>query len=210
MKLAVFAVFLSVLPAQIWAECVTAKDVATGVVFKRQDGRVGLVSGKGADIAVNYAATSKTAWTDQRKTKLGIYELSWGYTPTDDYYVGGGPGGSWTYKLSGKPPVPEAGKSWKTRVSIESHVDDGTENGAKTLRSAVDATYRFLEPSTAKLSGCSYTILPVEADFKSKNTDFTRRWIYFPDLGFGLETRFSNHLNGEDRKLGLTALSPKG
>lgn len=210
MKVAVFSVFLSMIPAQIWAECVTAKDLATGIVFKRQDGRVGLVSGSGSDIAVNYAATSKTAWTDQRKTKLGVYELSWGYTPTDDYYVGSGPGGSWTYRLSGKPPVPTAGQSWKTRISVESHEDDGSEHGEKTVRSAMDATYRFLDLSTAKLSGCTYVVLPVEADFKSKNTDFTRRWIYFPELGFGLETRMTNRMSGEDLKLGLTALTPKG
>lgn len=209
MKAAVFSVILSLLPAHVWAECVTAKDLSKGIVFKRQDGRTGIVSGQGADIAVNYAATSKTAWTDQRTTKLGIYELSWSYIPTDDYYVGGGPGGSWTYKFSGKPPVPVAGDSWKTRISVASHEDNGSEYGEKTVRSAVDATYRFLEVSTANLSGCTYRIAPVEADFSARGVSRTQRWIYFPDLGFGLETRVTDHQSGEDLKLGLTALTVK-
>lgn len=210
MKAVVFTVFLTLLPAAALADCVTAADLATGVLFKRQDGRAELASGAGAEVAINYAATSQTAWTDKRTTQRGLYEQSWVWTPTDDYYVGGGPGASYDYRLSGQPPLPVAGQTWQARVSVKTHTDDGTENGARTQRSAMDVTYRFLAETTAKLSGCTYKIMPVEADFTAKNTSFTKRWIYFPDLGFGLETRVSNHLTGEDRKLGLTALTPKG
>ena len=71
-------------------------------------------------------------------------------------------------------------------------------------------SYSYLAESTATLSGCSYRILPVEATFINAETDLTRRFIYFPDLGFGLETRVIDRKGDASRELGLTSLTPKG
>ena len=83
-------------------------DLAVGVAFKRQDGRKGEIVSTGKGFAIKYAADSKTAWQDDRDSLMGIYDTTWSWTPTDEYYVGGGPGGYYSFKFSGKPPVPEA------------------------------------------------------------------------------------------------------
>lgn len=210
MKFALLCLARAALPTFAAARCVTADDLVPGVTFKRQDGRSGLAKADGKTIEVDYAANSQTAWHDWRRTTLGIYDLAWGWTPTDEYYVGGGPGGSYTYKFAGKPPVPEARTSWKTTVSVVESQDIGIESGPIKTRYSFDVTYSFQDTKEANLSGCTYTILPVEATFTGKKGHYSRRWIYFPDLGFGLETRQTDHQTGEDRKLGLTALTPQG
>lgn len=201
---------LATLPGLASARCVKPEDLATGIAFKRQDGRTGLATASGKEVSIDYATNAKGAWTDRRKALRGIYETEWNSTPTEDYYVGGGPGGLFTYRLAGKPPVPKAGATWATRIKVTLSVDNGTEHGPEVTRSAVEATYSFQPVSEAKLSGCTYRIQPVEAVFLGKDSHATHRWIYFPDLGFGLETRVTDHRTGEDRKLGLTALKPKG
>ena len=190
------------------ADCVTKDDLARGVAFKRQDGRAGLIKAKGKGFEIDYALGSKTAWQDQRSAIMGIYETALAVTPTDEYYVGGGPGGLYGYKFVKKPPVPTEGASWKSVVKVTDTQDNGTENGPEISKYSVDVVYSFQAVKEAKLSGCSYRIMPVEATFTGENTHLTQRYIYFPDLGFGLETRVTVHNSGEDRKLGLTALTP--
>ena len=209
MKLRLLALLLS-LPTLAAADCVTPEDLSTGIAFTRQDGRGGLAKADGKTIVVDYAVKSQTAWHDWRRTTLGLYELAWGWTPTDEYYVGGGPGGSYDYKFSGKPPVPTPGKTWSTTVRVTETQDNGTEFGPEKTRYSYDVTYSFQATKEVKLSGCPYTVLPVEATFTGPQGHYSRRWIYFPDLGFGLETRQIDHASGEDRKLGLTAMTPQG
>jgi len=210
MKLSILALVLLALPGLADARCVTAKDLAAGVAFKRADGRNGLAVAANGGVKVDYAFGAKTAWNDQRQTDRGIYEKTWGYTPTDDYIVGEGPGGGYDYKLKGKPPEPKAGQSWKTAIRVRESHYDGTESGGEVLEYVVQAVYSFQAVKQAKLSGCTYDIQPVEATFTGKGVHQTRRWIYFPQLGFGLETRFTDHGTGEDRQMGLTALKPRG
>lgn len=210
MKARILALILTVLPGLSHARCVTADDLATGIAFKRQDGRTGLATAEGKKVKIDYATNPQGAWQDLRITDRGIYEASWGWTPTEEYYVGGGPGGAYQYSIQGKPPEPAAGKSWETTIRVKESHYDGTESGGDVLRYSVKALYSYQPVKEAKLSGCTYRIQPVEATFTGKGVHQTRRWIYFPDLGFGLETRFTDHGTGEDRKLGLTALTPKG
>lgn len=203
---AILALCLAAPPAL--ADCVTPDSLPRGVSFKRQDGHKGTIHFDSKDFAINYAADSKTAWEDERDSHLGIYDTAWTWTPTDEYVVGGGPGGYYSFKFSGKPPVPEVGQTWKSTISVAETQDNGTESGPETYSYKLKVTYSFQDTREAKLSGCTYTIQPVEATFTGKNTHLTRRWIYFPDLGFGLETRVTDHQGGDDRKLGLTALTP--
>jgi len=198
------------LPTLAGADCVTPDDLATGIAFKRQDGRTGLAKSDGTGVTIDYATSQTSDWTDLRKTDRGIYEKTWAYMPSDAMFVGPGPGGGYAYSLQGKPPDPTAGTIWKTRVKVSASNDDGTESGGKTARYSLQATYSYQAVKEAKLSGCTYRVQPVEATFTSPGHHETRRWIYFPDLGFGLETRFTDHTTGEDRKLGLTALTQQG
>ena len=96
---ALFALMLTATPAL--ADCVTPDSLARGVSFKRQDGHKGTIHFDSKDFAINYAADSKTAWEDERDSHLGIYDTAWTWTPTDEYVVGGGPGGYYSFKFSG-------------------------------------------------------------------------------------------------------------
>ncbi len=199
---------LTALPAA--AECVTPASLAKGVTFTREDSRSGLIRAERHGFAVDYATNSKTAWQDQRLSRFGIYDIEWHSTPTDDYFVGGGPGGNFSYKFSGKPPLPKADTTWSTTVSERKSLEAGLQSGPVISRSSYKVTYSYLPTKTAKLSGCTYRILPVEAHFTNAETDLTRRFIYFPDLGFGLETRVIDRKGDKSRELGLTSLTPKG
>lgn len=200
--------FALLLSSPAFADCVTKDDLAVGVAFKRQDGRAGLIKAKGKTFEINYAVESKTAWQDERDALMGIYETGWAYTPTDEYYVGGSPGGLYSYKFAKKPPVPAEDATWQSKVKVTETQDNGTEYGPEESHFNLTVVYSYQTIKEAKLSGCTYRIMPVEATFTGENTHLTQRWIYFPDLGFGLETRVTMHNAGEDRKLGLTALTP--
>jgi hypothetical protein len=196
------------------AECVTPASLANGVSFTRQDGRQGLIRTEGKDFAIDYATNSKTAWTDRRRAKLGIFETEWLWTPTDDYYFDDGPGGSYSYRFATKPPKPKAGTTWDTTVSERGESAIRFKLGPVMIsqrdRTSYTVNYRFMAETTAKLSGCSYRVQTVEAVFRNKTTDLTRRWVYFPDLGFGLETQVVDRNGDASRDLGLISLTPKG
>lgn len=200
------ALALLLLTASPAAACVTAADLADGIAFKRQDGRSGWAQADGAGVSIDYASDPDNDWSDYRKTRLGIYESLWSWSPSDEAVMGQGPGAGYSYKLAGKPPAPAAGMAWASKVKVTETTDDGSENGQQSQSYTLKVSYTAQAAKTVRLSGCSYTILPIEAHFTGDHTDLTRRWVYFPDLGFGLETRVTNHLTGEDRKLGLTAL----
>ncbi len=210
MKTHLLCLALLALPGLANARCVTADDLATGITFKRNDGRPGIAISEGGGVFIDYASPATTDWQDQRSTDRGIYEKNWAWTPSDEMVVGLGPGGGYRFTIKGKPPEPTAGNTWKTSIKVRASFPDGTESGGQVLTYTVQAIYSFQAIKEAKLSGCTYRIQPVEATFTGKTLHQTRRWIYFPDLGFGLETRFTDHSSGEDRQLGLTALKPKG
>lgn len=200
MRHAILAACLTLLPLGALAECVTADSLAKGVSFKRADGRAGRAVARDGGIYVDYAA-GKGLWTDERKTLLGIYETNTTSFFSDEELIGSGDTRQ-TWKFRGKPPVPKAGESWKTRISADAVTDNSSEQGYQEWSGKFDAVYSFLPEMEAKLSGCTYRAIPVEATFLGDDGGFTRRWLYFADLGFGLETKRDGTGNG------LTALKP--
>jgi hypothetical protein len=64
------------------------------------------------------------------------------------------------------------------------------------------ARYRCFEPREVTLSGCRFAALTVEADWTDGGDTIRQRWVYFPELGLGLETRRNGKANG------LVALGP--
>lgn len=195
-----FALFacLALTPSIAAADCLTADSVTSGVSFTRADGRVGRVVAKDGGIFVDYAA-GKGLWTDERQTLLGIYETRSVTYFSDEALIGSGDT-SQTWDFRGKPPVPQAGESWKTRIKEYSVTSNSSEQGYADWSGKFDAVYSFLPEQEVKLSGCTYRVVPVEATFLGETGGFSQRWLYFPDLGFGLETK----RNGEGN--GLTAL----
>lgn len=193
------ACLLTALPAA--ADCVTAADLTAGVGFGRSDGHKGRVIAKDGGVFVDYAYGAPV-WSDSRQTKLGIYELE-----TTHFYEeepGSVGGGSTDTKQSfrGKPPLPVAGQGWTGIVKAHTRQNNSSEFGGYDFDERFKVSYVFLMEKTVKLSGCSYKVIPVEASFVAEDSTYTRRWLYFPDLGFGLETR----QNGAD--FGLTSLKP--
>jgi hypothetical protein len=212
MMRALIALLLTTVPA--CADCVSKATLTDGVGFTREDGRQGLIRTEGKRFAIDYAVNSSTAWQDKRQSWLGIYDAEWVSVPTDTYQAEGGPGGTYSYRFASQPPMPQAGTTWDTTV---------TERGAQAVRfklgpvaisqrdrTSYSVNYRFMAEAAVKISGCTYRAMPVEAVFKNQTTDLTRSWIYFPDLGFGLETQVVDRKGSASRRLGLTSMTPKG
>ena len=193
-------------PALVQARCVVAADLETGISFRREDGRAGLARRQGALVHVTYAV-STDAWRDDRLAVFGIYE-----TRADVHFdalpsVGGGhPRYDWVF--AGKTPVPQPGQSWTTRVRETRREDIGTAVAPPPQRKRFAVTYAFLPAQDVTLSRCSYTVIPVEAAIGEGAGTNSQRWLYFPDLGFGLETRRPAHLPGKADRRGLLAMTP--
>ncbi len=186
---------LMALPAE--AECVTADNLAKGISFTRQDGHKGRITSQGGALLVEYVI-DRQAWTDARVARFGIYEQHFAPWLSDDIIVGGDPP-QFDWVFSPPPPAPRPGMTWHTGIwQTETDVGYGSQmvKIVSHKESGIEATFTYKAEAKAKLSGCTYRIQPVEASFKGLDSTFTRRWIYFPDLGFGLETVRDGKKNG--------------
>lgn len=193
----------SLLAAPAHGRCVTADDLATGISFTRQDGHKGHIQTRGGTVQVEYI-TDRTHWYDSRTTRFGIYETRFTDYLSDAQLVGSQPPVT-EWEFSPQPSAPKPCKSWSSRIrQVIIDVGFGTEMKRMVSRrpSDVAARYTFLARGEGTLPGCTYQTLPVEATFTAAGKTFTRRWICFPDLGFGLETKRDGVQNG------LTALTP--
>jgi hypothetical protein len=190
-------------PAMAEARCVEAGDLRAGITFKRQDGRLGLVrSGKDRGVVVVDYDSASGVSRDMRRSLWGVYE-----TRTTLQGKGGETVISW--KFEPRPQEPQAGGGWAGTVregrrgagegsqlpgfgALEKDEIEAVRKGARILR----VSYSFLPERVVKLSGCKYRVVPVEAVFAGAGQGFSRRWVYFTDLGFGLETRRDGEANG--------------
>ena len=187
----------SALPAH--ADCLTAASLDAGVVFARADGRSGLAERRGADVFVDYD-TGPGPWTDERLGRFGIYETSTTQYFQDDPDAVGGGSTDAARRFSVKPPDPVAGGGCTGTVRAQRWLHNAAWAGGYGYKVRYEASYVFQAEKTVKLSGCRYRAIPVEASFVASDDSHSRRWLYFPDLGFGLETR----VNGQDN--GVTSL----
>ena len=183
------------------AECVTGADLATGITFKREDGRSGLAQTEGKNIRIDYSA-NPDKWNDKRLSRFGVFDLSANVHFDPEIVVGGGyPHYEWSY--AGRPPEPIPGRSFKSKVIQKRSEDIGTEFPPPPVITTDQATYTFLDATTATLSGCDYSIVPVEAAYSDGTT---QRYLYFPDLGLGLETRTRGLDRADGERRGLIVL----
>lgn len=203
---AMIACLSTALPAA--AACVTADTLATGVAFTRADGMGGLAVRDGADVLIEYRYTAPKGNRDERAGRFGIYEtntISEGKRRNGTALELRGRHETVT-RLSpaGKEPVP--GQTFKMRWREITKACIGSEC-EQIWRSWGTVTYRFLTSQTVRISGCAYEVIPVEATFFGTVPLYTTRWLYFPELGFGLETRVTDHMMETDMKLGLTSMT---
>jgi hypothetical protein len=206
------AACLIALAAPAAAACLDAASIDRGVVFTRADGRSGTAIRQGKAIRVDYAA-GDPQWTDTRLALWGIFDQSGevfrASLAEGEAMVGGGVL-TYVWKHGSTPPEPAPAKDWSTTIREATQEEVGLETGPERARRTYTARYRFLEAKEVTLSGCSYASIAVEASYASADVSFARRWVYFPDLGFALETRSSDprgHTGGA-RKIGLTAMGP--
>ena len=192
-----------VAPALAEARCVEAGDLRAGITFKRQDGRLGTVrAGKDRGVVLVDYDSAAALSRDSRRSLWGVYETRTTLNGRDGETV-------ITWKFDPRPPEPVAGGGWAGSVregrrgageavappgfgSVEKGEQEAVRKGIRGLR----VSYSFLPERVVKLSGCKYRAIPVEAVFAGAGAGFSRRWVYFPDLGFGLETRRDGEANG--------------
>jgi hypothetical protein len=170
----------------VQARCVAAGDLANGVIFAREGAFAGRIEARDGGVFIDYNTSAKGAG-DQRQTLFGIYEEQTDTTPP--------PGDVGTYGQTdvqgfrGAPPEPVAGADWETRIKRRS------DGGGAVVPDAPDpevtrfkARYAFLPEMAVQISGCPYRVIPVEAVFDRPEGAKGQRWLYFADLGFGIET----------------------
>jgi hypothetical protein len=173
----------------------TPVDLAKGIAFTRKDGSKGLARGEGDEVRIDYV-TNRGAWTDIRRVRNGVFETSRTVEESVEPMVGASaPTYSWSY--SPKIIRPTDGATWSGRVKETVEVTISDENATvERKRTRWDAIYRCFEPRDVTLSGCTYQALTVEAVFSGERGGRSQRWVYFPALGLGLETRRDGVSNG--------------
>jgi hypothetical protein len=179
----------------------TPVDLTRGIAFTRKDGSKGMARAEGDEVRIDYV-TNRGAWTDIRRARNGVFEVSRVVEESEEPMVGSStPMFSWSY--SPKIIMPADGATWSGRVKETVEVTISDENATvDRKRTRWQAIYRCFEPREVTLSGCAYQALTVEAVFSGERGGRSIRWVYFPKLGLGLETRRDGVSNG------LTALEP--
>jgi len=105
-----------------------------------------------------------------------------------------------TTTYSAQPPAPEPGGNWSASGTTR-----GTLDGQERAWD-FSVTYTFDPVKTVTLSGCRYTAIGVNGTFHSGKDDWTGRWIYFPDLAVGVQTRGMDSRTGENWANGMVGL----
>jgi hypothetical protein len=176
-------------------------DLARGIAFTRKDGSQGIARTDGDEVRIDYV-TNRGAWTDVRRVKNGVFEVNRTVEESVEPMVGASaPTYSWTY--SPKIIQPADGATWTGRVMELREVTISDENATvERRRTRWQAIYRCFEPREVDLSGCSHQALTVGAVFSGDDGSYSQRWVYFPALGLGVETRRDGVSNG------LVAMGP--
>ena len=175
--------------APVMADCLDAGSIDKGVTFRRSDGHRGTAIRKGDQIVIDYAAENGVR-EDLRWAVSGIYEEETSQLLIDEPSMGAG---SFVEhrKFAGALPVPVAGQNWLAKVRLHRKTDNPSidPKDLKDQDFRMRVTYHFLPEITGAISGCQYRAIPVEGRITDGSWVLTQRWLYFPDLGFGLETK---------------------
>lgn len=170
-------------------------DLGPGIAFRREDGSRGVARRDGDTVIIDYVR-NRGAWTDLRVVKNGVFEIRRTVEESEEPMVGASaPTYTWTY--SPRIIRPEDGATWSGRVKELVEVTISDENATvERQRARWTASYRCFQPRQVSLSGCTHAALTVEATFTGDKGSRSQRWVYFPDLGLGLETRRNGVTNG--------------
>ena len=98
------------------------------------------------------------------------------------------------------PPVPVAGGNFSTTGKASGRFAGVEKSWSFTV------AYTFDPEQTVTLSGCRYRAIGVNGNFHAANDDWTGRWVYFPDLRVGIQTKANDSRTGESWTNGMVAL----
>lgn len=104
------------------------------------------------------------------------------------------------FRFDSPPPEPVAGGDWTSTGRAELEID-----GQNNIY-AVTATYSFDPEKTVSLSGCSYRSIGVNGTFDAGDVKWSARWVYFPDLKVGVQTKANDSRTGENWSNGMIGL----
>lgn len=188
--------------------CLTPEAVraAGGAVFTHADGTQTEI--------VYRDGTERLAMHDYRPHgSRGFWRAGpWGIYETTGYKVSAGMDGVgiirqsdlWTF--SETPPAPKPGLEWTGTVVQKREIDTDAAAPRKE-RDRLAVRFTVLDPIRGKIGGCSYDIWPVEAVFTGKQSQVSRRWLYFPDFDFAVMTRERDHFSDARFESGLKGIA---
>ena len=204
----VLAVVLPTLPA-VAGPCLSPAAVreAGGAVFTHADGTQTEI--------VYRDGNERLAMHDYRPHgSRGFWRAGpWGIYETTGFKVSAGVDGLgiirqsdlWTF--SETPPAPKPGLEWSGTVVQKREIDTHAAPEIRKERSKLSVRFKVLDPIKGKIGGCTYDLWPVEAVFTGKESQISRRWLYFPDYDFAVMTRERDHFAGTLYESGLKAVA---
>lgn len=205
---AVLLATLAAAPSALAATCPTPAAVreAGGALFTHADGtRTEIVYRNGNE---------RLAMHDYRPHgSRGFWRAGpWGIYETSGFKVGAGVDGVGTisqsdlWTFSETPPAPKPGLEWTGSVVQKREIDTDA-NGIRKERARLSVRFKVLAPIKGRIGGCSYDLWPVEAVFTGKESQISRRWLYFPDFDFAVMTREKDHFAGTTYENGLKSIA---
>ena len=207
LKTVLASIVLSLAAATVQAQCVQPGDIARGVIFTREAAGQGTAVQAGKHIQIDYEA-GKRGKTNKQVATMGIYPVQGHVSDVPEGVIGIWFHGASTWTWQGNPPKPAAGRTWNVGLTVRSKGNDQSGDFKDTKRYKV--TYQFEAPRQANLAGCTYTVVGVTARHVGNGEDFTNRYAYFPDLGFGLRTQYVDNATGRGTRYGITSMRPAG
>lgn len=201
MKTLLFAALAAALPLTAFAACVDPGDLARGIAFTREIKGQGSAKPNAQYVQVNYGKG------DAVVARYGIFPVQGHFSDAPADVIGAWFEQTSTYKFGGTPPKPQAGRVWTSTLNVKATGSD--QSGAFNESYRYTVRYVFEEPRQATLSGCTYTVMGVTARFQGEGRDWTDRYAFFPDLGYGLLTQYTNNLTGTAARYGITRMVTK-
>lgn len=176
--------------------CVTAEDAVRGVTFTRADGHVGQLTVSGDETVIDYD-TGREGPVDARHATFGVFETSRVLQEGLGIVVGSAPP-YFTWKYAPRPKAVTPGGGWSGTIrGMRDDVGYGDQmmEMHNRIRWMAKATFAYLPTQEVRISGCPYEVVPVEAVFEGDQRA-SQRWLWFPALGFAIETIRDGKRNG--------------
>lgn len=73
-------------------------------------------------------------------------------------------------------------------------------------RSRWQVTYTFLEEKSARVGGCDYRVMGINAEHRDGTSAFLDRYVYFIDLDMAVQTQWTELASGAQRTYGITGV----